>query len=132
MKVKLEMIHDSSNKLREVTRDDSFQELMNSLQTQGLLQPVKVRPNNNGYELIYGHRRTAAMRQLGWDECEVIIEDVDDQNALAQSLIENLHREDMTTLEEAMMYKRIQETGFTTNDIASSIGKSRAYVQSRV
>src|SRR5437764_8918033 len=104
MKIKLSAIHNSPYILREVVKDDDFLDLVASIKSQGLLQPIKVRPNNDGYELIYGHRRTAAMEQLGWDECEAIVESVTDDQAYVQSVIENIHRKDLTPLEEATIF----------------------------
>jgi ParB/RepB/Spo0J family partition protein len=131
MKIKLADVHESHNKLREVNKDVNFFELADSLNKEGLLQPIKVRPIANGYELIYGHRRAMAMKHLGWGECDAIIEELDDDSALTQSIMENLHRSDMTSMEEATIYHNLIENGTSANQIANMIGKSSTYVQSR-
>jgi ParB/RepB/Spo0J family partition protein len=102
------------------------------IRAHGLLQPIKVRPNNDGFELIYGHRRTAAMRHLGWIECEAIIEDLDDDQALLQAVNENLHRKDMTVFEEADIYKALRERGYAIDRIAKLVSKPQGHVSNRL
>ncbi len=132
MKIKLDLIHDNPNRLRDVVQDESFDELVESLHERGLLQPIKVRPNDSGYEIIYGHRRTAAMRYLGWRECEAIVESLDDEEVLLQSIAENLQRKNMTVFEEAQIYKSLHERGFTVTQIAEMVSKSQGYITTRM
>lgn len=131
MRVSLSKVYESSNRLREVVKDEAFYELVESLRSQSLLQPIKVRPTKDGYELIYGHRRTAAMRHLGWAECEAIVENVDDENALVQSALENLHRKDIDVFEEANIYKKLQERGYTLAQIAKLVSKPQGHISNR-
>ncbi len=132
MRIQLASIHDSPNHLRDVAKDDAFYELVDSLREQGLLQPIKVRPNETEYELIYGHRRVAAMRHLDWLDCEAIVEDVDDDEALLQAVAENLQRKDMTVLEEANIYKALRDKNHTTAQIAKMVNKSPSHINTRL
>lgn len=132
MKIKLKSIHESADKLREVIEDESFNELVQSLRERGLLQPIKVRPDKEGYELIYGHRRFHAMKQLGWEECEAIVEELDDEQAYFQAITENLQRQDLSPFEEAEILKRLKERRFTHAQIAKLINKSEEFVSRRL
>src|SRR5260221_13754152 len=132
MKIKLSAIHNSPHMLREVVKDEVFFDLLASIKDQGLLQPIKVRPNNTGYELIYGHRRTAAMRQLGWDECEAIVETLSDDQAYIQSVIENIHRKDLAPIEEAKIYADLRTRGHNHTQIADMVNKSERHIFTRL
>ena len=93
MKIELAKIVKSSHQVRKVFDDEELQELAESIKDSGLLQPIKVRPiGQERYELVYGHRRVAAMRLLGWIKCESIVEEVSNHESLVQSLVENLQR----------------------------------------
>jgi len=130
--IPLNQIHDSSQKLREVTEDESFNELVASIEENGLIQPIKVRPAAGGYELIYGHRRAAAMRQLGWETTDAIVEEVNDDEALVQAIAENLQRHDLTAIEEASIFQSLVDKGRSKKDIAKMVSKSAAYIDSRL
>lgn len=132
MKIPVSKIIDSSQRVREVERDDSFRELVESIRQHGLLQPVKARPHDGQYELIYGHRRVAAIRELGWPECEAIVEQVSDEEALLQALLENIHRKDLTVFEEAEIYATLQKRGYSLAQIADMAKKSQAHVSTRI
>ena len=109
MKIELSTIIQNPNQIRTISTDDELKELAGSINEHGLLQPIKVRPTNQGYELIYGHRRVAAMRLLGWSTCEAIIEKVSDDESLIQSIAENIQRQNLDILEEAHSYKTLVE-----------------------
>ncbi len=131
LRIPLNAIHETLS-TREIVYDEAFEELMTSLQQQGLLQPIKVRRADNGYELVYGRRRLAAMRKLGWEYCTAIVEDIDKQQAVFQSIVENLHRRDLSPFEEAHMYSDLQEQGYSVTQISRMISKSTEYIRERL
>jgi ParB family chromosome partitioning protein len=112
--------------------EGSLFELAESIKTQGVMQPVLVRPvaARDGlpmYEIIAGERRTRAARLAGLDEVPVLVRDVPDQAAAVMALIENIQREDLNPLEEAHGVQRlIREFGLTHDSAAQAIGRSRS------
>ena len=131
-----------AGKYQPRTRMDevSLSELAASIKTQGIMQPVLVRPIDAGqgvtngadgarYEIIAGERRFRAAQMAGLDEIPVLVRDVDDQNAAAMALIENIQREDLNPLEEAQGISRlISEFDFTHEQAAQAVGRSRSAV----
>ena len=109
---------------------DALQELAESIKAQGLVQPVVVRRIEGGnYELIAGERRWRASQMAGLHTIPAIIRDIPDQAAAAMSLIENIQREDLNPLEEALAMSRlIADFGLTHQQTAESVGRSRAAV----
>ena len=106
---------------------DSLNELAASIKAQGVMQPILVRPVDGGrYEIIAGERRWRASQLAGLHEVPVLVRDIPDDSALAMSLIENIQREDLNPLEEAMGIQRlIDEFGMTHQQAADSVGRSR-------
>jgi ParB family chromosome partitioning protein len=109
---------------------DALQELAESIKAQGLVQPVVVRQIDGGeYELIAGERRRRASQIAGLHTIPAIIRDIPDQAAATMSLIENIQREDLNPLEEAIAMSRlIADFGLTHQQTAESVGRSRAAV----
>jgi ParB family chromosome partitioning protein len=109
---------------------DALEELANSIKSQGVMQPIVVRPvSDNRYEIIAGERRWRASQQAGLDKVPVIIKDVPDEAAIAMALIENIQREDLNPMEEAMALQRLQqEFDLTQQEIANAVGKSRSTI----
>ena len=112
--------------------ETALNELAESIKQQGLMQPIIVRSvkgEANRYEIIAGERRYRAAGIAGLDEIPVLIKEVDDQQALALALIENIQREDLNPLEEAQGLQRlIREFDFTHETCAQAIGRSRSAV----
>jgi ParB family chromosome partitioning protein len=113
--------------------DGSLSELAASIKSQGIMQPVLVRPITGngtvGYEIIAGERRFRAAQLAGLEEIPVLVREVDDQNAAAMALIENIQREDLNPLEEAQGIARlISEFDFTHEQAANAVGRSRSAV----
>jgi ParB family chromosome partitioning protein len=113
----------------------SLSELAASIKTQGIMQPVLVRPVDAAggaqgrYEIIAGERRFRAAQLAGLEEIPVLVREVDDQNAAAMALIENIQREDLNPLEEAQGIARlISEFDFTHEQAANAVGRSRSAV----
>jgi len=113
--------------------DGSLSELAASIKSQGIMQPVLVRPITGageiGYEIIAGERRFRAAQLAGLEAIPVLVREVDDQNAAAMALIENIQREDLNPLEEAQGIARlISEFDFTHEQAANAVGRSRSAV----
>jgi ParB family chromosome partitioning protein len=109
---------------------DSLRELADSIAAQGVIQPIVVRPVEDGrYEIIAGERRWRASQQAGLAEIPVVVRDVDEQAAIAIALIENIQRDDLNPLEEASALERLlDEFGLTHQQVAEAVGKSRTTV----
>jgi ParB family chromosome partitioning protein len=115
---------------RRAFDDESLAELAASIKSQGLMQPVVVRPRpQGGYELIAGERRWRAAQLAGLDRIPAMVRDVTDEQASAMALIENIQREDLNPLEQAAALQRLQEEfGLTQQQVADAVGKSRVAV----
>lgn len=114
---------------REVIDPEKQRELMLSIKEKGIIQPVVVRPKGNSYELIAGERRLRAAKELGFSQLPAIIKDVQDDEALEISLIENIQRQDLNPIEEAQAYQRLaDEFSLTQEDISQKVGKDRATI----
>ncbi|MDW6018468.1 ParB/RepB/Spo0J family partition protein [Vibrio plantisponsor] len=109
---------------------EALEELSASIQSQGIIQPIVVRPlNTGGYEIIAGERRWRAAKQAGLKQVPCLIKLVDDRAAIAMALIENIQREDLNAIEEAQALERLQdEFKLTHQQVADVIGKSRTTV----
>lgn len=109
---------------------EQLEELAESIRQQGVIQPIFVRPTMTGrYELIAGERRWRASQLAGLSEIPAMVKDVDDRNAAALSLIENMQREDLNPIEEALGLQRLaDEFGLSHQQIADAVGKSRTGV----
>ncbi|QMV00106.1 ParB/RepB/Spo0J family partition protein [Devosia sp. D6-9] len=110
---------------------DQLEDLTNSIREKGVMQPLLVRPTNdpNIFEIIAGERRWRASQKAGLHDVPVIIRDVDDKEALELAIIENVQRADLSPLEEAMGYGQLMDQfGYTQQDLAQVIGKSRSHV----
>lgn len=107
----------------------SLQELSHSIKEQGVLQPLIVRRQGNGYEIIAGERRWRAAQIAALDSVPVIVRDIDDATALAIGLIENIQRQDLNPIEEAEALQRLLvEFSITHEEVAKKVGRSRAAV----
>jgi ParB family chromosome partitioning protein len=109
---------------------ESLQELADSIKVQGVMQPIVVRPiSDRKYEIIAGERRWRATQLAGLDVIPAVVRDVSDQAAIAMALIENIQREDLNPIEEAMSLQRLQqEFELTQQEVANAVGKSRSTV----
>jgi ParB family chromosome partitioning protein len=110
--------------------EDKLRELADSIAAQGVVQPVVVRPVEDGrYELIAGERRWRASQLAGLSEIPAVVREVDDQTAMAMGLIENIQRDDLNPLEEAQALHRLtDEFSLTHQEAADAVGRSRASV----
>jgi ParB family chromosome partitioning protein len=109
--------------------EEALGALADSIREVGVLQPVLVRPVDDGYELIAGERRWRAARRLGMQRIPALVRETDDAATLEHALVENLHRDDLNPLEEAAAYQQlIEDFGLTHEAVASQVGKSRASI----
>jgi ParB family chromosome partitioning protein len=128
--IPIDLIQRGKYQPRTDMREDALQELASSIRNQGVLQPIVVRPiSSEKYEIIAGERRWRASQIAELDTIPAIIKPVGDEAAIAMSLIENIQREDLNPIEEAMALKRLQdEFELTQQEVADAVGKSRATV----
>ncbi len=111
--------------------EESLNELAASIREIGVLQPVLVRPasSGNGFELLAGERRWRAARRAGLSVIPAVVRTTDDLGSVERALVENLHRQDLTPLEEAAAYQQlIEDFQFTHEQVATRVGKSRSAV----
>lgn len=119
MIVQLSDIKPAPHPVRSSWDADKLDGLVQSIAEHGLLVPVKLRPADDGYEIVFGARRIEAIRRLGWTETDAIVEGVDEATALIQALIENVQREDMNPLDQARALKAIQDqTGWSQRELS--------------
>lgn len=126
----IDRIAPNSEQPRKIFDEAALQELADSIRHEGVLQPLLVRPLAGGnYEIVAGERRWRASQIAGLREVPVIIKDLNDEQALAIALIENLQREDLNPMEEALGYKELRDKfNLNQNQIAERVGKSRSAV----
>ncbi len=126
----VERIHPGRYQPRRDIDPVALEELAQSIRAQGLMQPIVVRPAGAGnYEIIAGERRWRACQQAGLAQIPVLVRDVPDEAAVAMALIENIQREDLNPVEEALALQRLQQDyQLTQQQIAEAIGRSRVAV----
>ena len=127
--MKLSMIEPNREPPRKKFDEDALQELADSIKQYGVLQPLLVSDKKDYYEIIAGERRWRAAKLAGLTEIPVIVKEFSEQELVEISLIENIQREDLNPVEEAMAYKRlIDEFHLKQDEIAERVGKSRTAV----
>lgn len=127
--VSIEQIHPNPNQPRTHFNETQLQELSESIRLNGILQPLLVRKDKDGYEIIAGERRYQAAKIAGLTELPVIVKDVDDQQVLELALIENLQRSDLNPIEEAKGYRQlIKASGMTQEALSKAVSKSRSAI----
>ncbi|MGI6512851.1 MAG: ParB/RepB/Spo0J family partition protein [Syntrophomonadaceae bacterium] len=132
--ISVEKIVVRGNQPRKVFNDETIREMADSISEHGILQPLLVRPIENGkYELVAGERRLRAAVLAGLKKVPVIIREMEEPQTWEAALIENLQRENLNPVEEAAAYREMLERyGYTQEELARRIGKSRAYVANTV
>jgi len=106
--IPVELISPRADQPRQTIDRERLEELVASIRERGVLQPIRVRPRGDAYEIIAGERRWRAARQAGWTEIPAIVVDVDDDQAYVEALIENIQREDLNALDRAQALKRLR------------------------
>ncbi len=109
--------------------DDSLEELANSIKADGVIQPIVVRKVGDKYEIIAGERRFRASKLAGLEKVPVVVKNVTDRKARELALVENIQREDLNPIEEAISLKTLmEEYKLTQQELSDIIGKSRSYI----
>jgi ParB family transcriptional regulator, chromosome partitioning protein len=132
--VPLDKVTANPNQPRLAMDKTGLDELTASVREHGVLQPILVRPQPNGhYQLIAGERRWRAAQGAGLAVIPALIEEIDDETALEIAVIENLQREDLSPIDEAMIYdKMIREHGYSIRKLAQKLGKDKGYLENRL
>jgi ParB family chromosome partitioning protein len=132
--VPVERIDSNPNQPRMSFDEDALKELALSVTEHGVLQPILVRPGGEGrYQLIAGERRWRASKIAGLPTIPALIEEIDDDTALEIAIIENLQREDLSPLDEALMYERMtSDHGYSVRRLAQKLGKDKGYIENRL
>jgi ParB family chromosome partitioning protein len=128
--IPVDLIQRGKYQPRRDIEPESLQELADSIKAQGLMQPIVIRPiSDKRYEIIAGERRWRAAQLAGLGEIPALVRDVTDEAAIAMALIENIQREDLNPIEEAVALSRLQqEFELTQQEVADAVGKSRSTV----
>jgi len=130
MKIQVKQILPSPEPVRTQMEPAKLDELSDSIKEQGLIVPIKVRPIDDKYEIVYGHRRFAASKMAGLKEIECYVEGVDDLNAAIQAGIENVHREDMNSIDKARWLSGIRDlTGWNAETTGTKLGLASSTVR---
>jgi ParB family transcriptional regulator, chromosome partitioning protein len=127
--IDIELIKPNPYQPRREFGAEELRELESSLRTNGLLQPVTVRPSLQGFELVAGERRLRAATRLGWRTIPAVVRQLGEQEMLTLALVENLQRADLNPMEEADGFQRlIDEFSLTQQAVADAVGKERSTV----
>jgi len=118
---------------RTIFDDEKIDELCQTIKTHGVIQPIVVRYRNNKYEIIAGERRWRAVKKLGMESIPAILRDFNDSQASSIALIENLQREGLTALEEAIAYQNLIDLHqLTQESLAQRLGKSQSTIANKI
>ena len=129
----LEKVVPNPSQPRMTWHEETLQELAASIKEHGVLQPILVRPAGDQYEIIAGERRWRSSKIAGKETIPAIVERFDDATALEIALIENLQREDLSPLDEAVIYQKMTgELGYSIRQLAGKLGKDKGYVENRL
>ena len=132
-RISLKKIFHSPLQPRQEINEEELKSLISSIKDNGVLQPVLVRRADDGYELVYGHRRFEAAKRANLTEIPAVIRRLSDREVLEIAIIENVQREDLNPIEEADAYYRLNtEFNLTQEEIAERIGKARSTVTNKM
>lgn len=127
--ISIDKIQVNEEQARKIFDEEKIKELSESIKEYGILQPLVLRKDKDVFTIIAGERRYRAAKEAGLKEVPVLIKDVSKEDADKISLIENIQRQDLNPIEEALGYKSImQEYSLTQEELSSAIGKSRQYI----
>jgi ParB family transcriptional regulator, chromosome partitioning protein len=133
-KIPVEHIVPNRFQPRTVFDDERIEELSRTIHTHGIIQPIVVRELENGqFEIIAGERRWRAMKKLGWEEAPAIVKNLNDTETASVALIENLQREELSPIEEAIAYGKLLELhNLTQEALAQRLGKGQSTVANKL
>lgn len=118
---------------RTVFDEERIDELAQTIKTHGVIQPIVVRKQEDKYEIIAGERRWRAVRSLGWKTIPAIVKELNDSQTASIALIENLQREGLTAIEEAIAYKKLIDIhGLTQESLAQRLGKGQSTIANKL
>ena len=131
--IDIDRLHPNRFQPRTTIDESRIEELTRSIRSNGVIQPIVVRKADEGYEIIAGERRWRASQRAGLLKVPVVVRDIPDEKVLAVALIENIQREDLNPIEEAMAYRRLADDyNLTQEAIAEAVGKDRSSVANTV
>ena len=129
VEISLDEIRSNPYQPRKIFDEEALNELAESIKEHGIVQPIIVKKSIKGYELVAGERRTKASRIAGLKTIPAIIKNFNDQEMMEIALIENIQRENLNPIEEAMAYDNIlKSSNMTQDELAKKFGKSRSYI----
>lgn len=133
IKIPIEKIIPNRYQPRTVFDDEKIEELSRTIHTHGVIQPIVVRPFGEQYEIIAGERRYRAIKKLEWMEVPAIVRNLNDKETASIALIENLQREELTAIEEALAYQQLLELHSLTQEaLAQRLGKGQSTVANKL
>ncbi len=133
LEIPLDEIRPNPSQPRKVFDENMLEELSVSIREIGLIQPVVVRPLEQGYELIVGERRLRAARKAGLVKIPALVQDVDPSRQGLMALMENIHRSDLSSVEEALSLKEILDrTGWNQTELAGKLGRSQSSIANKL
>ncbi|WMM24741.1 ParB/RepB/Spo0J family partition protein [Tissierella sp. MB52-C2] len=131
--IDISLISPNKKQPRKEFQEEALIDLTNSIKTHGLIQPIIVRKIKNKYEIIAGERRWRASKAAKLKEMPCIVKDVDEELSAKFALIENIQREDLSPIEEAIAYKQLmKDYNLTQEEVANQVGKSRSYIANTI
>ena len=129
VEIKISEIRSNPYQTRKIFDEEALNELASSIKEHGIVQPIIVKKSIKGYELVAGERRTKAAKIAGLETVPAIVKDFDDEQMMEIALIENIQRENLNPIEEAMAYDSIlRSSNITQDELAKKFGKSRSYI----
>lgn len=133
-KIKVSKIIPNTFQPRQIFSSQKITELAETIKEHGLLQPIIVRKyKDDKYEIIAGERRFRAVKYLGWEEIPAIVKEMNDQETASMAVIENLQREELTSIEEAEAYQRLIDLNrMTQAQLAEQLGKSQSFIANKI
>jgi ParB family chromosome partitioning protein len=118
---------------RTIFIDERIEELAQTIKTHGMIQPIVVRKREGQFEIIAGERRWRAVQKLGWERIPAIVKEFNDAQTASVALIENLQREELSAIEEAMAYSKLLEIhGLTQESLAQRLGKGQSTIANKL
>ena len=122
-------IKPNASQPRKVFDEDKIKELADSISLHGMIQPIIVRPSGKGFEIVAGERRWRASRKAELKQVPCIVRELSDRENMIFAIIENMQREDLNPIEEALAFREmIEQYSLTQTDVSKSVGKSRPYI----
>ena len=127
--IKLDELRSNPYQPRKVFDPEGLNELASSIKEYGVFEPIIVKKSIKGYEIVAGERRSLAAKKAGLSEIPAIVRDLTDDEMMSIALLENIQREDLNAIEEALAYKKmIEHMGLTQEELAKKVGKSRSHI----